>query len=168
MDVLARAINAALFISHGIRKDVEIIVHLSGNSGIFRRIKFDGSRLKGVHSDERSISGHIRSIIGKGIPPIGIYEEISEGISQSGGSLVETLNEWKELEIEIIHLDSKGESNLEWVKGNVIAFVISDDSDFTKEEHEKLREFKKISLGNNELQGQACISIIHYILDNRF
>ena len=35
------------------------------------------------------------------------------------------------------------------------------------EENEILEVYKKISLGSNELQGQACISIIHYILDNQ-
>ena len=30
MDVLVRAVNSALFISHGIRKDTQIVVHLMG------------------------------------------------------------------------------------------------------------------------------------------
>tara|TARA_B100000085_G_scaffold135393_1_gene123253 strand:+ start:1953 stop:2543 length:591 start_codon:yes stop_codon:yes gene_type:complete len=167
MDVLARAINAALFISHGIREDTEIIVHLNGDLGFSRRVKFDGRILKGVHPDERSISGHIRSIIGKEMPPIGIYEVISEGISHSGGRLEDTLKEWKEMDLEILILDSGGESNKEWIKDDGLAFVISDDLNFTKEENEILEVYKKISLGSNELQGQACISIIHYILDNQ-
>ncbi len=167
MDVLARAINAALFISHGIRNDTEIIVHLNGISRISRRVKFDGKILKGVHPDERSISGQIRSIIGKEMPPIGTFESISDGISHSGGSLDDTIKEWKELDLEILILDSGGESTKEWIENSELAFVISDDLDFTKEENELLSKFKKISLGSNELQGQACISIIHYILDNQ-
>ena len=167
MDVLARAINAALFISHGIRNDTEIIVHLNRESGISRRVKFDGKVLKGVHPDERSISGQIRSIIGKAIPPIGSYESISEGISHSGGSLEDTIQEWNDMDLEILILDSGGESKKDWINSSNLAFVISDDLDFTKEENEKLSRFKKISLGSNELQGQACISIIHYILDSQ-
>ena len=59
MDVLARAVNTALFISHGIRTDSTITIHLMGGE-IPRRVKFDGRILQGVHPDERSISGHIR------------------------------------------------------------------------------------------------------------
>ena len=58
---MARAVNAALFVSHGIRADSSITLHLMGGA-VPRRIRFDGSSLKGVHPDERSISGHIRSV----------------------------------------------------------------------------------------------------------
>ena len=55
MDVLVRAVNSALFISHGIRKDTQIVVHLMGGS-IPRRVFFDGCELRGVRPDERSIA----------------------------------------------------------------------------------------------------------------
>ena len=71
------------------------------------------------------------------------------------------------MDLEILVLDSGGESKKDWINSSNLAFVISDDLDFTKEENEKLSRFKKISLGSNELQGQACISIIHYILDSQ-
>ena len=58
MDVIARAINSALFLSHGIRDDTQIIVHLMG-TGIPRRVFLDGGDLRGVRPDERSISGPV-------------------------------------------------------------------------------------------------------------
>ena len=39
-----RAVNSALFISHGIREDTQIVLHLEGAGS--RRIKFDGKSLK--------------------------------------------------------------------------------------------------------------------------
>ena len=69
MDVLARAVNTTLFISHGIRTDSTITIHLMGGE-IPRRVKFDGKILRGVHPDERSRSGHIRSIMKHPVPPI--------------------------------------------------------------------------------------------------
>ena len=33
MDVLVRAVNAALFVSHGIREDCHVILHLMGGGG---------------------------------------------------------------------------------------------------------------------------------------
>ena len=52
VDVLTRAINSALFVSHGIREDTQIVLHMMGGNGPPRRILFDGSRLGGHLSIE--------------------------------------------------------------------------------------------------------------------
>ena len=70
-DVLARAVNAALFISHGVREDSVIFLHLMGGEGPSRRVVFDGSKLRGVRPDERSIVGQIISVIREPVPPAG-------------------------------------------------------------------------------------------------
>ena len=62
MDVLVRAVNAALFVSHGIRDDSHVILHLMGGRGPNRRIWFDGTRLGGVRPDERSIAVGVKVI----------------------------------------------------------------------------------------------------------
>ena len=59
IDVLARAVNTALFLSHGIRDDTDITLHLMGGPGPSRRIWFEGARLRGVYPDERGIAGHV-------------------------------------------------------------------------------------------------------------
>ena len=69
MDVLARAVNSALFVSHGIREDSHVLLHLMGGDGPSRRIWFDGSSLAGVRPDERSISGQIKGILKEAVPP---------------------------------------------------------------------------------------------------
>ena len=69
MDVLVRAVNAALFVSHGIRDDCHVILHLMGGEGPNRRIWFDGTRIGGVRPDERSIAGQIKGINKLPIPP---------------------------------------------------------------------------------------------------
>ena len=84
IDVLVRAINSALFISHGIRKDTNITLHLQGGEGPDRRVFFDGEILAGVRPDERSIAGQIKAIMKLPIPPIGQYKEITQGIFHSG------------------------------------------------------------------------------------
>ena len=63
MDVLVRAVNAALFVSHGIRDDCHVILHLMGGGGPNRRIWFDGTRIGGVRPDERSIAGQIKGCL---------------------------------------------------------------------------------------------------------
>lgn len=165
MDVLARAINATLFLSHGIRHDSQIIVHLTGGDGPSRRVMFDGSELGGVRPDERSISGHIKSIIKTKLPPIGIWKNVSSGIYQSGGGIEITLKEWEEENVSIYVLDREG-SNLQRKEHEKIGFLLSDDIPFTVDEYNVISKYEKISLGEKWLQGQSCITIIHHLIDS--
>ena len=164
VDVLARAINTALFISHGIRTDSTITIHLMGGE-IPRRVKFDGRILRGVHPDERSISGHIRSIMKRPVPPIGIWQEVSTGILHSGGSVGETLIEWDREGVVAHVLDAEG-VGLESERDVPMGFVLSDHLSFTVEEIAVLKDCQKVSLGSAWLQGHVCIAIIHHILDD--
>jgi tRNA (pseudouridine54-N1)-methyltransferase len=164
VDVLARAVNTALFISHGIRNDSTITIHLMGGD-IPRRVKFDGNILRGIHPDERSISGHIRSIMKRPIPPIGKWQEVSTGVSHSGGNVRETLIEWSRervvsyvLDVEGVRLGSEGETSM--------GFILSDHLPFTDEEKGLLEGCQKVSLGSEWLQGHVCIAIVHHILDD--
>ena len=165
MDVLARAINATLFLSHGIRRDSQIIVHLTGGDKPPRRVMFDGSELGGVRPDERSISGHIKSIIKTKLPPVGIWKNVSSGIYQSGGGIEITLKEWEEENVSIYVLDREG-SSLPKKECKKIGFLLSDDIPFTSEEYNVISKYKKISLGEKWLQGQSCITIIHHLIDS--
>ena len=165
MDVLARAINATLFLSHGIRHDSQIIVHLTGGNSPPRRVMFDGSELGGVRPDERSISGHIKSIIKTKMPPVGIWKNVSSGIYQSGGGIEITLKEWEEDNVSIYVLDREG-SILENKEHKKIGFLLSDDIPFTVDEYNIISKYKKISLGEKWLQGQSCITIIHHLIDS--
>ena len=46
MDVLVRGLMSALLTSHGLRENVEVILHLGGGPGPSRRIKFVGHEIK--------------------------------------------------------------------------------------------------------------------------
>lgn len=164
MDVLVRAVNSALFISHGIRKDTQIVVHLMG-SGIPRRVFFDGCKLRGVRPDERSLAGHFKSLIKTPVPPIGHFTKVSEGISQSGGDIHQTLREWNMEGIDSYVLDAKGSifTNIE-IKGKC-GFVLSDDLELNLGEVEF--PLGSLSLGETWLQGHSCISVIHHIIDSQ-
>ena len=94
MDVLARAVNSALFVSHGIREGSHVLLHLMGGEGPSRRIWFNGSNLGGVRPDERSISGQIKAVLKEPVPPRGKFREYSSGILHSGGDIEQTLEEW--------------------------------------------------------------------------
>jgi tRNA (pseudouridine54-N1)-methyltransferase len=166
IDVLARAVNTALFLSHGIREDTDIILHLNGGPGPSRRIWFEGARLRGVYPDERGIAGHVNKALKEPVPAIGQYVEIHPGFWHSGGGIDQTIDEWRRDDVDIIVLDSEGEPfNPEIHGSTTTGFILSDDLPFTAAELEIITDFKKVSLGDTWLQGHVCISIIHHLMD---
>ena len=134
MDVLVRAVNSALFVSHGIRKDSQILVHLQGSEGPDRRILFDGTTLSGVRPDERSIAGQIKSIMKLPIPPVGHFQEVTQGIFHSGGDISDTIDYWKKDGVEINILDINGKNISEKESVEKIGIILSDDLPFSVEE----------------------------------
>jgi len=167
MDVLVRAVNTALFISHGMREDTHITLHLMGSDGPPRRIWFASENLRGLHVDERAIAGRISKILQEPIPPIGHWIEAEGGIRHSGGDIRETLAEWIHENVSIHCLDAEGESITELdSSAQSIGFFLSDDLAFNDEEISILKDVRKISLGPTWIQGHACIAICHHILDS--
>jgi tRNA (pseudouridine54-N1)-methyltransferase len=174
MDVLVRAVNVALFLSHGIRTDSHVTLHLMGGPGPPRRIWFDGSRLQGVHPDERAIAGQIAKVLREPVPAIGDLVEIWPGLWHSGGNISTTIAEWQREQVKLIHLDAAAPRL--WGDGagqegggttmEKLGFFLSDDKPFTAEELQVLQDnADPRSLGDEWLQGHACIAIIHQILD---
>ncbi|OUV40805.1 MAG: hypothetical protein CMA18_007890 [Methanobacteriota archaeon] len=166
MDVLIRAVMSALLTSHGLRQDVEVILHLQGGPGPHRRLKFIGSELKGFHAEERSVAGLIAKAIKEPMPAIGHWIERTPGLYDGGGKLSHTIREWNDS--TLIRLDAEGErlwsgdhkipmeSN---PSSQNVAFLLSDDLPLDCEEGVAR------SLGSTWLQGHHAIAICHFLLD---
>ena len=166
MDVLIRGLMAGLLTSHGIREDVEVILHLQGGPGPHRRLKFIGSELKGFHAEERSVAGLIRKAIKEPMPAIGQWVERSPGVYDGGGNLQRTLKDWKDT--TLIRLDADAE-RLWTEKASLpltsqsnstdIAFILSDDLPL------EIEEGVPRSLGATWLQGHLAIGLCHFLMD---
>ena len=169
MDVLVRALMAGLMTSHGLRKDTVVVLHLLGGPGPARRIKFDGSTLKGLHADERSIAGTIGKVIATPLPPIGHWQPITVGISHSGGHLDSTLREWEEAPTVILDADAprlwQSDATLTadgTPNKTTLNFVLSDDQPLGDIEADNTRAR---SIGSQWLQGHMAIGVVHFLLD---
>ncbi|MEC8106881.1 MAG: hypothetical protein VX115_03975, partial [Candidatus Thermoplasmatota archaeon] len=134
MDVLIRAVMSSLLTSHGLRENVEVVLHLQGGPGPHRRLKFVGSELRGFHAEERSVAGLIAKVIREPLPAIGHWIERMPGLYDGGGSLSHTLMEWKDS--VTVRLDADAERL--WNENSTIpmqttptedsiAFLLSDD-----------------------------------------
>ena len=167
MDVLIRAVGTTLFLSHGMREDCHITLHLMAGPGPPRRLWFDSRNLRGLHVDERAIAGRISQILQEPCPPAGQLKEFSPGLWHSGGDISTTLGEWRSEEVELIQLATEGELlHHSRPSSQKVGFILSDDQPFTADEEELLAAVKKRSLGPIWLQGHAAISVVHHILDS--
>lgn len=169
MDVLIRALMAGLLTSHGLRSDTQVVLHLMGGPGPPRRIKFDGSTLKGLHAEERSIAGTIGKVIATPLPPIGHWQPITAGITHSGGDLSHTLREWSDgttvvLDAEAKRLWSDGAAlnGDKSVNTTPMNFVLSDDQPLDEMDG---TGGNRRSIGSNWLQGHMAIGVVHFLLD---
>ena len=161
MDVLIRALMSSVLTSHGMRDDVEFTMILKGGPGPTRRIKFISNELKGIHAEQRSIAGKIANVLKNPTPPRGHFIERAAGIYDGGGGLEMTVSEWK---CPVIRLDANADSLFgDKIPNDYsiddIAFILGDD----KALDTNLGIAK--SIGDSWLQGSACISIIHFLLD---
>lgn len=166
MDVLIRGLMAGLLTSHGIRDDVEVILHLQGGPGPHRRLKFIGSELKGFHAEERSVAGLVAKAIKEPMPAIGQWVERSPGVYDGGGNLQRTLRDWKDT--TLIRLDADAERlwtetarlpSISKSNSTDIAFILSDDLPL------EIEEGVPRSLGATWLQGHLAIGLCHFLLD---
>ena len=173
MDVICRAVSTSLFLSHGIRTDTEVFLHLLGGPGPPRRIRINGSKVRGLRPDERSIGGVISRVLQEPAPPAGYLTETSLGISHDAGDLSMTLDDWLEENFTIITLDANSppilleENSITKPSQPVnVGFILSDDRPFEKAESTELsNRTVHRSLGDRWLQGNVAIAIVHHLLD---
>ena len=169
-DVLVRATTAALLTSHGLREDVEVILHLGGGPGPARRLRLNAATLRGLHADERSAAGMLGTALLKPQPPRGQWREVTPGLDESGGALADTLREWSESTVFVLDADAPSFEGMlaeqpDLVEGD-LGFVLSDDKPLTDADLGD-HTVDRCSLDERWLQGHAAVHIVHWLLDRQ-
>ncbi len=163
IDVVCRCINAAIFMSHRIRKDVEFYAYFP-NLGV--RIRIYSSRVKYLNPDERSTAALIRNAIKQGAT--------EEEKSSSPGfyikkSTFENLLKEVSSKYSLYHLHEEGDDIREIRIEPNPAFVLSDSLNLTEEEEKIVDKYSmaRISVSPRSLLGSHAIVITHNELDRR-
>ena len=73
LDILCRCVNSAFFLSHNLRKDVEIYLVLEGGDDAPKTVIFKGEDLRYLNPDERSTASLIRNAL---LKPVSEGEEV--------------------------------------------------------------------------------------------
>jgi tRNA (pseudouridine54-N1)-methyltransferase len=164
LDVLLRSINSAFFLSHDMRRDVELYLVLQGGPDPPKTIRMVGDELKYLNPDERSTGALIRNALMKRIE----REEVKStpGIYISRMSFKEVVEKCSSIS-DVVYLIEDGEDINEIETNHEYTFVLSDDKDLTEEEERILESYsqKRISLGPNSYHSDHCIAIVNNSLD---
>ena len=165
LDILLRCVNSAFFLSHGVRRDVEITLLLLGEPNPPKTIRINGSEVKYLNPDERSTAALIRNALlqkGEG------ERKCSPGIYVSERSYPEVLSNLSK-ESTIYYLREDGEDIRSTSLGSNCTFVVGDDQDLTKTEEEILMAYepRKVSLGPISYHADHCITLVNNELDRR-
>ncbi|MCD5417906.1 tRNA (pseudouridine(54)-N(1))-methyltransferase TrmY [Candidatus Bipolaricaulota bacterium] len=160
LDVLCRCLSSAFFLSHDLRRDVEVYLILQDQ--VVLRIV--GSQLRRMNPDERNIAGLIRAALKK----LEERERMSTpGIFISPGSLKTVVDQLTEQGTQLIVLHEKGDPLRDSALPDEAAFFLSDHLEFTAAEQHLLQNIPRVSLGPLPLHANHCITIVHNELDLR-
>ena len=160
IDVLCRAIGTAFFLSHDLRRNVEMDLLLQDEV----QIRLVGERLKRLNPDERSTAALIKHALEK----LGEEEvQSTPGIFVSRRTLPEVLDRLYQLGAHPIVLHEKGAPFEAASIPDDPAFFLSDHQEFSTSDEEALAELPRVSLGERALHTSQCITIVHYLLDRQ-
>jgi len=166
MDVVARCINSAFWLSHDIRRNVVFHTILHGEPSPPVYIRIEGDKLRKVSPDERNIAIFIKKAIERLKEDMEI--ESTPGIFVSRKNFEQLLEENKNKEFYL--LDEEGE-DIENVKieGEPF-FFLGDHMEMEEEEKEMLYKYgaRVISIGKKSYLSSHCIAIINWWMDRKY
>jgi len=163
MDLLLNAANAALLVSHDIRRDAEVILILLGPPDPPVAVRLEGARLQSYGPDIRTDAGLIRGALER---VSRIEREASPGVFVSRRGLAEALEGIHE---PVIQLREDGKDIREFELPRDIAFVLSDTMDMTAEEEATVSRkcIAVCRVGPRSIHTDHAIAIAHNELDRR-
>jgi tRNA (pseudouridine54-N1)-methyltransferase len=182
LDILARCVNSAFFLSHDLRRNVELYLVLCGGEAV-RTIRLVGDELRYLNPDERSTGALLRNALLKFnttqaiSPATSDGEQLNEirstpGIYISDRGFQDVLVSCAEIS-KIIYLSEEGED----IRGFELSkqdqdytFVLGDDKGLAEHEEEILQKYDpmRVSLSPLILHADHCIILAHRELDEEF
>ncbi len=159
MDILCRSVNASLFLSHDLRRDVACYLVLCGEPDPPKTILFLGGEVRYLSPDERSAGSLIKKALS--MPCGSEFRESTPGVFVRRGGLPELLDLHLFAVLEEAGADIRDNADLP------DAWLLSDHLNFTPEEQACIRDLPRYSVGPRSLHADHTITIVLNELDRR-
>jgi len=158
LDVVHECIEASLFLSHGIRRNVVFHTILSGAPSPPLHLKIDGAKLRDVRTDQEKWKEIFKKVLsGKSHPGVSVDKTSFEALVKA-----------KANKAPIYVLEEGGKDVFEVDVGDNPVFVLGDHIGLPRKvEGFALRYGEKVSLGKQPYLAASCITILNYLLDRK-
>ncbi len=164
MDILCRCVSSALFLSFGMRRDVNVHLLLLGKPEPGKIIRFEGLHLRYLNPDERSSGSLIQKALLKNAAGQDIRS--TPGVWTRTGDLNSLLASFEGRTLLYLREDGKDFREIAREIQDPV-FILGDHTGVTEEEEKQLLEAgaQVISVGPISLHSNHCITLIHNELD---
>ena len=171
MDVLCRCVTASLFISFGMRRDINVHLVLKGEPGPEKIVRFNGETMRSLNPDERSSGSLIQKALL--VNATDSEQQSTPGVFVRTGNVALLLDEFK-AERPIYYLKEDGEDILEMIQNSETAadlengvYILGDNQGVFEEDEKTIENAaaSKISVGPLSLLSSQCITLILNALD---
>jgi tRNA (pseudouridine54-N1)-methyltransferase len=157
MDVLCRCVNTSLFLSHDLRRDIEVYLVLCGEPSGPKTVRFSGATVRSLSPDERSAGALIKKALD--IPCGSEFREAAPGLSVRKGGLERLMTEHVFAVLDETGKDVRIEPTLP------DAFLLSDHQNFSEPEEAMIKDCARYSVGPKCLHADHTITVLHNELD---
>ncbi|MCK4808112.1 MAG: tRNA (pseudouridine(54)-N(1))-methyltransferase TrmY [Candidatus Aenigmarchaeota archaeon] len=163
LDIIARAVNSALWLSHSLRRDVVFHTILFGEPNPPIYIKITGEKVRKVQPDERNITIFLKKAIERFEE--GRVTQTTPGIFSSRKTFEELVEENKACDFYILCEDGDDISSVD-ISENAF-FVLGDKEDISDDEVKVLEDAgaRKISLGKTPYLTSHCVGFLNMYMD---
>lgn len=168
MDIMCRCVNSALFLSHDLRRDVNIYMVLMGEPTPPKIVKFEGENVRYLNPDERSSGSLIKKALSVAARPF--WKESTPGVWVKTGDLGDVLEELlKEGDRSLFYLREDGTDIRDVVKelNSNAVFVLGDHEGMGMKEEMQIIDAggKTIHVGPLSLHADHCIILVNNEMD---
>ena len=170
LDVLLRCVRAALLVSHGLRRDVQVYLVLRGGPRAPRVLRITGVNAKFLRPDERSLAILVKKTLAVILDnAAGDFVEVRPGLSVSPGDVGVVLADVGAAPRFVLHeqgLDIRACAAV----GPAATFFIGDHQGFDEPTLALLDAAgcQRLAVGPVSLHGDDVVSVVSNELDRRF
>ncbi len=167
-DLLARCVQSSLFVSHGLRRDSELVLVLLGEPDPPKAVRVSGSDVRRLNPDERSTVALLSKALDEPIPRNGRWVGSHPGVQVSRRGLTEVMDETTGT---LVLLDEEGGMDgpglPRLVGDGDVTLVLGDDQGLAGDQLAELRSrgAVEVRLGPVSMHADHCITVVHNILD---
>ncbi len=161
VDLLCRNVQAALFWSHDLRPDTQVVLVFVADETRPTAVRIRGVAVNKLNPDERSTAARIRNALqARHEDPW--WEEVESGIDVAPFTLAEALEDLDGTPV-VLHRDGTPVASAPWPEDPV--FLLGDHQPLADDELAAAGDAMRVSFGDKWLHGNHVIAIVNWMMD---